>query len=92
MFTADEMREKPVRITGKGEIFIGEEQILAGYPIESDSISVTRWHGRLNKLTLTLLVGPASVELRSDTTKSRNITINNVDGASATAAVRVAEE
>lgn len=64
MFSADEMRSKPVRITGKGEIFIGDQQLLADYPIADGSISVKPWHGRLNQLTLTLVVGPVSVELR----------------------------
>jgi hypothetical protein len=64
MFTANEMRDKPVRITGRGEIFIGDQQVLVGYPIAEDSISVTPWHGRLNKLTLTLLVGQVTCELK----------------------------
>ncbi len=65
MFTASEMRDKPVRITGRGEIFIGDEQVLVDYPIAQDSISVTPWRGRLNQLTLTLLVGPVTCELKS---------------------------
>lgn len=64
MYTAEEMRGKPVRITGKGEIFIDGEQILAGYPIADGSLSVSPWHGRLNQLTLTLLVGPVDIELK----------------------------
>lgn len=66
MLNADEMRNRPVRITGKGEIFIGDDQILADYPISQGSISVTPWHGKLNQLTLTLVVGPVSMELRDD--------------------------
>lgn len=64
MYTADEMRGKPVRITGDGKIYIGDEQILVDYPIEANSVKVTPWNGRLNQLTLTLVVGPVCVELK----------------------------
>jgi hypothetical protein len=65
IFTADEMRAKPVLITTKGEIFIGGEQILAEYPIAQDGITVERLRGSLNKLTLTLLVGPVTIDTKS---------------------------
>lgn len=76
MYSPGEMRDKPVRITGKGEIFIDGEQILADYPIADGSLSVTPWHGRLNQLTLTLLVGPVSVELKKvNATRTKSPTI-----------------
>lgn len=65
MYSADEMRQKPVRITGNGEIFIGGEQVLANYPIASEGISVKPVaHHRLNTLTVTLVVGEVTMELK----------------------------
>lgn len=64
MKTPSELRALPVRVTGKGEIFIGDEQILADYPIAEDGIKVERWRGKLNLLTITLIVGPVSLELK----------------------------
>jgi hypothetical protein len=69
MYTSDEMRAMPVRVTGDGKIFIDGEQILADYPIAEGSVRVEPWPGgqrgaSLNQLTLTLLVGEVTVELR----------------------------
>jgi hypothetical protein len=64
MKSVREMRTLPVRVTGRGEIFIGDEQILADYPIIEDGISVQPWRGRFNRLTITLLVGPVSLEVK----------------------------
>jgi hypothetical protein len=61
----DKLREqgsKPVRITAKGEMFIGDDEFP--YPIMADSVSVAR-HGRhRNLLTLTLFVGEVVMEIK----------------------------
>jgi hypothetical protein len=63
MIPVEKLREqgsKPVRITAKGEIFIGDDEFP--YPVARDSVSVARAGRRLNFLTLTLLVGEVTME------------------------------
>lgn len=54
--------EKPVRISSKGLVFVGDEEFA--YPIVDGSIVVERAHrnSRCNKLTVTLLVGEVTIE------------------------------
>lgn len=56
--------KKPVRVTAKGEVFIGEDEFP--YPIAEGSIKVERLHQR-NLLTITLFVGDVSIETRKPT-------------------------
>lgn len=62
--TFRENGKKPVRVTAKGEVFIGEDEFP--YPIVEDSVKVERLHKR-NLLTITLFVGDVSIEARKST-------------------------
>lgn len=62
--TLRENGKKPVRITAKGEVFIGDDAFP--YPISDNSIKVERRHKR-NYLTVTLIVGDVSMESRKPT-------------------------
>ena len=56
--------KKPVHITAKGEVFIGDDEFP--YPISDNSIKFERKHKR-NYLTVTLIVGDVSMESRKPT-------------------------
>jgi hypothetical protein len=57
-----EQGSKPVRITAKGKVFIGDDEFP--YPVTQGSISVARYGRSRNLLTLTLFVGEVTMETK----------------------------
>jgi hypothetical protein len=55
-----EQGSKPVKITAKGEVFIGDDEFP--YPVALDSVSVARRGRSRNLLTLTIFVGDVTME------------------------------
>lgn len=66
--TPQQLREngrKPFRVTARGRVYIGDDEFP--YPIRKGSVRVERAGASFNAVTMTILVGPVSLEARPAT-------------------------
>lgn len=63
--TPEQFREngrKPLRVTARGRVYIGDEEFP--YPIRKGSLRVEKTSPSHNAVTMTILVGPVSIEAK----------------------------